>query len=101
MKKPEPSLHLCNLASKYGLKKALEIIAEKSKPTAKVETKDGEPPKLSAAEKKAALVPEFDALGVETPPDGDSFAKWEQALAAAKEAAEKPADDAGDAGDLM
>ena len=44
---------------------------------------DGEPKKLSASDKKAALIPQFKALGLELPAEGDSLAKWEQALTAA------------------
>jgi hypothetical protein len=92
-----PSLQLCNLASKHGLKKAREIMATEAKAAAAVENtgEQGTPKKLTADEKKAALVPEFEALGVELPPPGDSFAKWKQALTAAKEAAEKPEGDTG------
>lgn len=84
------SLQLCNLASIHGLPKAREILVEMAGKAAESVDENGEqkPAKLSAKEKKAALVPEFEALGVPLPDEGDSFAKWEQALAAAKEAAE-------------
>ena len=55
----------------------------------------GPPKKLTADEKKAALAPEFESLGVELPPSSDSFAKWKQALTTAKEATEKSEGDTG------
>lgn len=109
-KNKELPLAVLNLCAKgKSQKEAWEIYnkgqSQGSKPETSVEGGGQKPKKLSAAEKKAALVPEFETLGVETPPEGDSLAKWEQSLAAAKEAAETEGGDTegGDteAADLM
>jgi len=91
-------LNLC--AKGHSLAEAWEIVnAPKGNTDAAETPADGEPKKLSAAEKKAALVPEFESLGAELPAESDSLAKWEQALTAAKEAAKTPGDD--ETADLM
>ena len=100
--KPAPemsSLHLCNLASQHGLKKAREIIAAQDKKA--TESANGEesdkPKKLSAAEKKVIIGEKLVELGVELPLENESIAKWETALATAEE----PTESNGDAASMM
>lgn len=87
---PLPVLNLC--AKGKSQAEALEIYNKGKKSPATNEQGEEKPMKLSAAQKKEALIPEFEALGIEPPAENDSLAKWEQSLAAAKEAAEENED---------
>lgn len=96
-------LAICNLVSNgVSVAEAKKRILTPSKTVVEPGDDDGKLKKLSANEKKAALVPEFEALGAETPAEGESFAKWEQALTAAKEAAKtEPEAAEGETADMM
>ena len=70
----------------------LQDAIAKVQPKAKPAATSGEKPKMSAADKKAALTKEIEALNGEVPAEGASVAKFEEALTAAKAAAEEGGD---------
>ena len=84
-KKNEPaSLLLCNLASRHGLAKAREIMAENAKTEASAPAT--KPKKQTTADKKAVIAEQLKDLNADLPAESDSLAKWDQALTAAKSA---------------
>ena len=93
----EETLQLCNLTS-CGMKLA---DAKKRVLRGRKEiTSPGAASKApTAAERKVALALEIEELGHDAPAKGESLAKFEEALAAAQEAAEGDEGDEGDEGE--
>ena len=83
----QASLELCNLVSQgMSLKEARMFLLKKEQDEESNSEKTEV--KLSLAERKQIIADEIEKLGYESPPANASFAKFEEALAYAKEQAD-------------